>query len=377
MNRSAALQSWFNGSKRESLFRRILTLVLLGVAALAGPGCATYDRRGLDSQQARELEAGYASRKDALSAELKSRILTLDPEHLTESQIREVLSQAPAPRIINIHGGIFPVHTRMISFSKFLAGMGYPEFSLTNAADGTYTFSCYESSAKVAGMIAWYYEKEGLRPIIVGHSQGGFQAVKVLYLLAGRTASELEVWSPLTWQPEGRFEITDPLSGQVRPVVGLQLPYVTAVASGGLTRLLPNQWSLCGKLRTIPDSVQEFTGFYKGMDLLGGDFLGYGPANHSKPSGQAAVRTVCLPSRYHHGAIPDTKHLLASQELKDWINRYQPGPGPVETPKLDREFDAGSRHILWAADVWHSIKKHWVLELQRMIRAQSLRQHGS
>jgi len=352
---------------------RNLMLIVVGAAVLAGAGCATYNRHGLDSRQAREIEASYASHREPLSADLQARILALDPEHLTESQIREVLSHAPAPRIINIHGGIFPVHTRMISFSKFLVGMGYPEFSLTNGADGTYTFSCYESSAKVAGMIAWYYEKEGLRPIIVGHSQGGFQAVKILYKLAGRTTSRLEVWSPLTWKPEGRYEITDPLTGKERAVVGLQLPYVTAVGSGGLTRILPNQWSTCGRLRSIPDSAEEFTGFYKGMDLLGGDFLGYGPANYSKPNGRAVVRTVCLPSYYRHGAIPDTQHLLASQEMKDWINNYQPGPGPVETPKLDREFDADSRHILWVADVWHSIKRHWVLELQRMIRAQSSR----
>ena len=357
--------------------KSIVVLVLLGVAVLAVSGCATYNRRGLDSQRAREIEAAYESRKDTLSTELKASILALDPEHVTESQIREVLSRAPAPRVFNIHGGIFPVHTRMISFSKFLVGMGYPEFSLTNAADGTYTFSCYESSAKVAGMIAWYYEKEGLRPVVVGHSQGGMQAVKVLYKLADHTASRLEVWNPITWQPEGRFEITDPLSGRLRPVVGLQLPYATAVGAGGLTRLLPNQWTMCGRLRKIPDSVEEFTGFYKGCDLLGGDFLGYGAANHSKPNDTAVVRNVRLPSRYHHGAIPDTQHLLASQELKDWINHYQPGPGPVETPRLDREFDAESRHILWAADVWHSIKKHWVLELQRMIRAQSSRQHGT
>jgi hypothetical protein len=354
----------------------VSVLLMLGMAALAGAGCATYKRGGLDSQQAREIAATYTSRQNGLSAGLKARILSLNPEQVTDSEIREVLSKAPAPRIINIHGGIFPVHTRMISFSKFLVGMGYPEFSLTNAADGTYTFSCYESSAKIAGMIAWYYEKEGLRPIIVGHSQGGMQAVKILYKLAGRTASQLEVWSPLTWHPEGRFTITDPLNGQTRPVVGLQLPYVTAVGSGGLTRLLPNQWGLCGRLRQIPDSVEEFTGFYKGLDLLGGDFLGYGPANHSKPNGQAAVRTIRLPSAYRHGAIPDTRHLLASQEMKEWINAYAPDPGPVLAPELDREFEGNSRNILWAADVWHSIKRHWVLELQRLIRAQASRQHG-
>lgn len=354
----------------------ILILMLLCVVALAGAGCATYNRHGLDSKQAREIESAYVARKDVLTPELSARILAVDPEHVTEAQIRSVLSRTPAPRIINIHGGIFPVHTRMISFSKFLIGMGYPELSITNGSDGTYTFSCYESSTKVAGMIAWYYEKEGLRPIIVGHSQGGFQAVKILYQFAGRTVDRLEVWNPLTWQPEGRFEITDPISGRVRPVVGLQLPYVTAVGAGGLARFLPNQWSMCGRLRTIPNSVEEFTGFYKGLDLLGGDFLGYGPANYSKPNGQAVVRTVRLPSRYRHGSIPDTRHLLASQELKDWINHYQPGPGPVLTPGLDQEFEADSRHILWAAEVWHSIKKHWVLELQRMIRAQPSRQNG-
>jgi hypothetical protein len=26
--------------------------------------------------------------------------------------------------------------------------------------------------------------------------------------------------------------------------------------------------------------------------------------------------------------------------------------------------------VLWAADVWHNIKKHWCLEAQRLIRAQ-------
>ena len=97
----------------------------------------------------------------------------------------------------------------------------------------------------------------------------------------------------------------------------------------------------------------------------------------SLSNGQAVVRTVRLPSRYHHGSIPDTRHLLESQEIKDWINRYQPAPGPVLTPILDQEFDVDSRHILRAAEVWHSIKRHWVLELQRMIRAQPSQQHVS
>ena len=39
----------------------------------------------------------------------------------------------------------------------------------------------------------------------------------------------------------------------------------------------------------------------------------------------------------------------------------------MDRPKLDRQFDGNSENILWAADVWYSLKKHWVLELQRLI----------
>ncbi len=334
-------------------------------------GCGTYNRRGLDPIAATQIERTVVRRDFMPDESLRRSILAIDPERVSAREVRETLSKIPAPRVINIHGGIYPTHRRMISFSEFLVGMGYPVGSITNPGDGTYTFSCYESSRKIAGVIAWYYEREGLRPIIVGHSQGGMQAVKVLRRLAGLSGDSLHVWSPLTWKEEPACEITDPLTGERRPVVGLQLPYASAVGSGGLTRLLPNQWDLWGRLRKVPDSVEEFTGFLKGNDLLGGDFLGYGSANDYHAAGKALVRNVRLPSAYKHGSIPDTKHLLESQALMDWINHYQPGTVPVETPKADVKSDADSRNILWAADVWHSIKKHWVLELQRLLRARN------
>ena len=61
--------------------------------------------------------------------------------------------------------------------------------------------------------------------------------------------------------------------------------------------------------------------------------------------------------------------------MKDWIDNYRAAKGPIVYLKLDVAFADDSRHILWAADVWYSIKKHWVLELQRYIRAQRSRQH--
>ena len=48
--------------------------------------------------------------------------------------------------------------------------------------------------------------------MIIGHSQGGMQAVKVLHELAGDSVKEIHVWNPLTGQTESRTDITDPLS---------------------------------------------------------------------------------------------------------------------------------------------------------------------
>jgi hypothetical protein len=338
------------------------------VAGLLLAGCATYDRKGLDSTAARQIEGQFGLRKYSLARVTEDRILALDPEHVSGKDVLETLSNAPAPRIINIHGGIYPVHERMISFSHFLIGMGYPESSIRNPNDGTWTFSCYESSTMIAGMIAWYYEKEGMRPMIVGHSQGGIQNVKVLDRFA--YSRHLAVWNPLTWEKEKRFDITDPLTGKKRPVAGLVLPYVTSVGAGGMTRFLPNQWEMNITLRDIPDTVEEFTGFYKGQDLLGGDFLGYGPMNLFKPNGKAHVRNIQLPADWKHGAIPDTVHLLKSPEIIDRINAYHPSAEPhVVVEENDETMKPETLYLPWAADVWFSIKKHWVLELQRLIRA--------
>jgi hypothetical protein len=344
-------------------------LALCAVGLLAG--CGMYHRQGLAGARLCQVESTFLDNRLGLSAELDRKILALNPTNVTADDVRDVLSHAPAPRVVNIHGGIARVIPRMVSFSEFLIGMGYPPVSLTNPADGTYSFSCYESSEKIAGVIAWFYEKEALRPMLVGHSQGGMQVVKVLYQFTGNPSSHLHVWNPLIWEKEKRCEILDPLSGRLQPVSALKLPYATVVGAGGLTRVLPNQWDMTFRMHTIPDSVEEFTGFCKGFDLLGGDFLGYGSANHFKSGGSALVRNVWLPVAYRHGEIPDTKHLLNDPRIVRWINDYRPESEPVSWPKLDVQFEGDSSHILWAAEVWYDIKKHWVLELQRVIRARA------
>ena len=339
--------------------RRGFILVAMLSAMIILSGCAT-------RQLPQTAPLATVQPSLSLTRAMEDRILAIDPQQVSEYEVVEILAPGPAPRIVNIHGGIYPVHLAMESFSEFLIGMGYPESRLRNPADGSYSFSCYDNSKKIAGAIAWYYENEGLRPMVIGHSQGGIQAVKVLHELAGNFEPNVAVWNPLTGEQEQRYEIREPVTGQPAPVVGLQVTYATAVGAGGLTRFLPNQWKMMKKLRRVPDSAIEFTGFYMGMDLLGGDMMGFGSSNLYESNGTALVRNVRLPTGYNHFNIPATKHLLESRQLIDWIYNYT----PTDEPTLDVEFDSDSTHILWAADVWYSIKKHWVLELQRVLHAQ-------
>ena len=352
--------------------RRRAFIVFALMCAVFLFGCATTKYQYREPTYTQPIEKGTVLRMVSLEASLEEKILAMNPERVTERDVREVLSRASAPRMINIHGGIYPVYLCMESFSEFLIGMGYPEEKIRNPGNGAFSFSCYANSATIAGAIAWYYEKEGLRPMIVGHSQGGIQAVKVLHELAGTFSDAVNVWNPLTGKEEDRHSIIDPITGMERPVVGMRVSYATAVGAGGFTRFLPNQWIMTGRLRSIPDTAVEFTGFVMSMDLLGGDLLGFGPANRYEANGKAEVRTVRLPFGYNHVTVPVTSHLAKSQETKDWINNYV----PTEWPEVNVSFESSSANILWAAEVWHSIKKHWVLELQRLILAKRALKRG-
>jgi hypothetical protein len=340
--------------------------ILQGLMALALAGCATSQR--VDYIPPKDREPIQETRWQGLnlSTDLKETILELDPDNLNPADVANILSQTPAPRIINLHGGRIPVYKHMVSFSRFLEGMGYPESQLRNPLDGTYSWSGYIGSDRIAGAIAWYYEREGLRPMMIGHSLGGFQNVRVLYQLAGALSKEIPVWNPLTQETENRVEIVDPITGETRKVVGLSVCFTSSVAAGGLTRILPNTWTMFGKLRKIPDSTDAFTGYYMGLDTVGGDWAGFGSANHYHAIGDADIRNVRLPNGYPHATVPASKHLLESPEIVEWINNYTPTNRPI----LDTQFEANSKHILYAADAWHDIRKHWVLELQRVICAE-------
>lgn len=309
-------------------------------------------------------KAGEVLQKFDLGPELEARILALDPENISEKDVREVLSKAPAPQILGIHGGIYPVYLCMISFGEFLIRMDYPERSILQPQNGSFSYSCYFDAKNIAGAVAWHYERDGMRPMLVGHSQGGMQVMKVLHELAGHFSKSVPVWNPLTGRAEKRRTIMDPFTGEERPVIGLSVSYASAVGSGGLTRLLPNQWIMNAGLRSVPDSVDEFTGFRVDGDILGGDMLGLAAgANLYKPNGHAEVRNMHLSLGHDHVTIPNTKHLSLNPDARRWMYEYHPvrnpHPGKVKGP---------ASNLTWAADVWYSIRKHWCLELQNLVR---------
>jgi hypothetical protein len=344
------------------------TFRFVGLAlVLLVAGCATGPSRPPETL-GEPPNAGSVLGSLKLDSALEDRILALDSERITASDVRDTLAKARAPRMILLHGGIYPVYLAMSSFAEFLTGMGYPESAIRRpdgVLDSVYSYSPYQDSRELAGLIAWYYERDGLRPMIVGHSQGGVQAVKVLDELAGVFGEEISVWNPVTDAAEARKTIIDPLTGARRPVVGLTVSYVSAVGAGGAALLLPNQWSMMHRLRTIPDSVDEFTGFSISGDLVALTFPGARGAAEYHPNGQAKVRNVFLPSVYNHVVMPATRHLTQSAAMRDWIDAYVPDRrGQTETMP-----DGDNAGALWAADVWYSVKKHWCLELQRLIRA--------
>jgi hypothetical protein len=341
---------------------RIQAVALVAAAAclLAAGGCATRPAKAPEAAAAPAAKS--VLRSLAMDREVEDRILAFDPERISEDDVRTALAAAPAPRIILLHGGIYPVYLAMVSFGRFLIGMGYPDAKIRDPGDRRWSYSPYQDSAEIAGLVAWAYERDGVRPMLIGHSQGGVQAVKVLRELDGAFADRIPVWDPISDSAEDRASIVDPLTGAMRPVVGLSLSYASSVGAGGAALLLPNQWNMLGHLHTIPDTVDEFTGYSIGLDLIAWTVPGAGVAY--RHNGRAEVRNITLPAWYSHVTVPFTQDLAEDPQARPWISAYVPGAVTTPVP-----LEESGRSVLWAADVWHSVKKHWCVEAQRLIRA--------
>ena len=121
---------------------------------------------------------------------------------------------------------------------------------------------------------------------------------------------------------------------------------------------------MLARLRRIPDTVAEFTGFAIAFDPIAGDFGGSDPY---VAIGTALVRNVLLPASYSHIGIPKTRQLAANAVTRAWIDAYAPA---AEPPALPADAGADAANLVHAADIWYSVKKNWCAEAQRSIRAQ-------
>jgi len=298
----------------------------------------------------------------ASAAPLPERLAGLDCTRVSAIDVAEVLSGAPAPRIIALHGSV-PIVT-MEPFAEFLVAMGYPDGRVRNPVDGTRTYESSVDSLRLAGEIAWYYEHEGLMPILIGHSQGGMVVIKVLHDLAGNGEPPIPVWNPANAEPETRTTIVDPRSGTTRPVAGLRLDFAAALATGSLPRVLLGQWGMLPMLRDVPDSVAEFTGFSIPWDPIAG--TGPDPAGF-RATGTARVRNVVLPAEYSHIRLPAASHLALQPETRAWIDAWRPDAAPAMPQGVDLS------NLLHAADLWHSVKRHWCEGAKSLMRSAAKR----
>jgi hypothetical protein len=140
-----------------------------------------------------------------------------------------------------------------------------------------------------------------------------------------------------------RTTIRDPYSHLERPVVGLQVAFAAALATGMLPRIVFGQWTMIDKLRKIPDTVLEFTGFAVAWDPIAGNFATSDPY---VALGTAAVRNVMLPATYSHVGLPITAHLADNPVTRAWIDDYRPDAAAAPIPD-DPALDV--RNLLHAA----------------------------
>jgi len=309
---------------------------------------------------AEAARTAIVARAASIDPAIIKRLFALDPERISARDVTDTLEKVPAPRIVLLHGSLALL--TMEPFAEFLIAMGYPEQRIRNPHDGGHSMQSFGDSARLGGMLAWYYENEGLRPLVIGHSQGGMLAIKALYELEGAYSEAVPVWDPVTDAAMARTTIVDPLTGAERPVIGLKVPYAAAIATGKLPRILLGQWTMLEKLRRIPDSAEEFTGFALPWDLIAGEFPGAEPY---RSSGAAVVRNVTLPAAYTHIGLPAARHLAENAVTRAWIEAYAPSASTA----LPEAADIDTTNLVHAADIWHSVKKHWCLEARRLIGA--------
>jgi hypothetical protein len=290
-------------------------------------------------------------------------VAALDCRNVRAVDVAELLAAGRAPRIILFQGSLTVI--TMEPFGEFLIAMGYPEKQVRDPRDGKLSQSSFGDSRPWAGMLAWYYETEGMMPMLIGHSQGGMMAIRILYELDGAFHEDIPVWNPLTGAALARTTIRDPRTGATRSARGLNVGFAAAIATGRLMRVFLGQWDMISKLRSIPDTAIDFTGFSIPWDPIAGTFADPEPY---VAVGTARVRNVILSAGTSHVRVPEVRELAANAVTRAWIDAYTPDlhTPPPQVAELD------TSNLLHAADIWYSVKRNWCESAQQAAQTRAI-----
>ena len=110
------------------------------------------------------LPVTAAATLPAIPPDVARAIAELDCLSVSATDVDRTLAKGPAPRVINLQGSV-PIVT-MEPFAGFLEAMGYPAERLAQPGSTTRSYASFVDSRRLAGQIAWHYEREGMMPML-------------------------------------------------------------------------------------------------------------------------------------------------------------------------------------------------------------------
>ena len=282
--------------------------------------------------------------------------LALDPEHISAADVRESC-RSRRHRASSTSRAAWRWVT-MQPFAQFLVAMGYPEERLRNPPTARFRIRALPTARRLAGTLAWYYESEGMMPMLIGHSQGGMLVIRVLHELAGRFTSDRGVESA-----SRRIGAAHVDHGPTRrPRASGRRPEGALCGGAGDRQVAALAAGAMDHARQIAVDSGLGRGIHRLHHTVGSDRRYVSGSEPYRATGTAEVRNVELPAGTSHIGLPDTQALASNAETRAWIESLSPGRS-IAADRIVDGVETGQ--LVAAAEIWFSVKKHWCLEAQR------------
>ena len=206
------------------------------------------------------------------------------------------------------------------------------------------------------------HERDGVRPIIIGHSKGGGVVIETLRALAGVYGDELPLVDPSTLVAEPRTRYADPADRRAAAASSTSScrsrPRSRRAACRACCAASSSWRACCATCRTAPrrSSASRFP-----------SIRSPGPWRATRTRTARSAARTCATSSSRRGRATSARraprHLAADPATRAWIERYRPGAG---APLPDAHDVA---NLPMAAELWFAIKRAWCGEAQRAARA--------